>query len=200
MDLNSMLDSLEDAGKQSQRKNRQENKIDQMLFDGDDDNQQDEDNKQKDKEILSQAQLKEKFKNFEERINNFTSEQYPNINLSDKLAEMERDASTSGMERVSGTINDLEIKLEHLIEETKQRLDNETLANLSKDNLEKSELRKIQKVLEDIQQGYEERIKYLWNRIEELELELDENQLQDSFSGGGFGGEESIDDFSELGQ
>jgi hypothetical protein len=200
MDLNSMLDSLDGVGEQSQRQNRQEDKIDQMLFD-DDDNQQDEDNKQKDKELLSQAQLKEKFKNFEERINNFTSEQYPNINLSDKLAEMERDASTSGMERVSGTINDLEIKLEHLIEETKQRLDNETLANLSKDNLEKSELRKIQKVLEDIQQGYEERIKYLWNRIEELELELDENQLQDNFpGGGGLGGEESMDDFSGLSQ
>lgn len=196
MDLNSLpLDNSDDFS----RDDEEIDKIDEMLFQQDD-NKQDNDNKNNITTVLSVEKLEEKLHDFQEKIDRNSCSLYPEIDLAKKLSEMEREASSSGMERIAGTINDLEIKLDHLLTETRQTIkEEEFLSVLQEEELTKTKRKKIQKKLTDLEESYEERLGHIWEQIEDLERKLDETQVgQSDFRNDDFSNESSFDDYKSL--
>ncbi|MFB6226402.1 MAG: hypothetical protein ABEJ02_03545 [Candidatus Paceibacteria bacterium] len=171
MDLNSVIDdpkSLEPTDEGG------DDKIDQMLFD-DDQTNQDEKEQQDTRKDYSQQELIEKLDQLKEKIRERHCKTYPEADASDRLEEIERQSSTVGLESISGTVNDLKLDLENIIQETEQGLEKEAIQKIkNKDDLSKSELRRGQKELLDLEEAYEERMERLWERVETLETELEE--------------------------
>lgn len=184
MDLNSVID---DSQNLEPTNTGGDDKIDQMLFGGDqsDKNGTEEQDTRKD---YSQSELVEKLEKIKEKIKESRCKTYPEADAADRLEDIERQSSTVGLESISGTVNDLKLDLENIIQETEQGLEKEAIQTLkNKDDLSKSELRRAQKELLDLEEAYEERMERLWERVETLETELEEGDSGSSDYPSGMG-------------
>ncbi|MFB6181351.1 MAG: hypothetical protein ABEJ24_00435 [Candidatus Magasanikbacteria bacterium] len=180
MDINSVLDQSQNLEPTSGG----DDKIDDMLFDDDDDNPQ-ESEQQKTRKEYSQEELQEKLKNLKEKIKSRKCDTYPEADAEDRLEEIERQSSTVGLESISGTVNDLKLDLENIVQETEQGLEKEPIQKLKENDISKAELKRGQKELLDLKEAYEERMERLWERVERLETELEEGDSgTDDFSAG----------------
>jgi len=175
MDLDSMI-NLPEENNHSQANN--DDLIDDMLSE----NQQEEGENEYESERkdFTQEELKETIKELEEKIKYRSSSAYPEVDAHERLEELERKSSTAGLESISGTISDLKLELDNIIQETEQGLEEESIQQLEQEELSQAELKQGQKELLDLEETYKERMENLWERIENLELELDENEPRET--------------------
>ncbi len=171
MDLDSMI-NLPEENNHSQTND--DDLIDDML--SGDQSKEGKNEYKSERRDFTQEELKKKIEKLEEKLKYRSSSAYPEVDAYERLEELERKSSTAGLEGISGTISDLKLELDNIIQETEQGLEEESIQQLEQKELSQTELRRSQKELLDLEETYEERMENLWERIENLELELDENE------------------------
>ena len=189
MNINSTLNIPE----ASEPKKSDDQDLDDLLFDNKSSGDSDSSSEKKEP-IQSKDELIERLDDLKDRVETKASKSSFDESILDKLEELEREASRIGIRQISGTISHLKVKAENIFSETESMLESDTLQNLNEKKLSKTDLKEVQKTLNDIEESYEERMENLWKEVEDLEFELNETNVA-----GGFGSENFSDSTPKMG-